>query len=881
MSNGPAKEVPADVGRNKTPRMLTSILVASLLSAAKPTAAFQPKNRPYDALHYRIDFKLKDAATFENKLTMTLKPKKALPELELDVRSLEIVSATIGGAPATFKVADDPALRTGTLTLKPAKPLAPNAEATIELTYTGTVNKSAHEGMFTVPNSDDPDALPYYFTQFEPTYARAFFPCNDTPEDKATSEIFAVVDARYLVLSNGKKEKDETFTEGGKNLRRVLWKQDQPHSPYLIALAVGQFEPQAVGGDVTSATIWSTPGKADRAFEAINSTRSALNFQSSFLGVKYPWVKYDQVAVPRFFWSGMENTSLVFNRESKFILDHKNDMVSRARITGLISHELAHQWFGNYVTLKWWDDTWLNEGFATFLGSLAEDSYYDNDMIEVENAVHIFDGYFQQEAGPRSHALTGRGGSSPEEMFDSISYTKGAMVLRMLDLWIGRAEMKKALKAYLEKYALQNATSDDFFATVFASTKKEKELKPFKEAWLKKKGYPVLFPEVSYSGGSATITIRQQPVHSDEKGPYVFKLPVVLHRESEPKYTKEELILVDKPVVTVKVDLAGPPQWVNWNKNGGALAKINTASVPEEQWADAARFDPDPVWRVLASWVLLGEMVNPDLKEETKPSDTAFNAVLDVLNKDPSAYVREAVLTRLARSKWKKLPAELGAPVFQLAKRPDLPEDALGQIRVRRAAMVLLGKIDYPEGHRYLLSEIQKREQDLNFLSALGDGVANLGTAEALATLQAAMRTHKPRGYAWYRNTAESIGSLANVDAVKAIRELFKENADNNEMVRNVLWRLDHNHVLRASPELSAWVRDCVIDPKAFPENIQSEMMELLETSKTSQTKDALVAIAEKSTSDRLKSSARHLLDTNFPAPAPAPAPAAPAPKKK
>jgi aminopeptidase N len=856
--------------------MVTSLLLASLLCAAKPTASFQPKNRPYDAIHYRIEFRLKDAATFENRLVMTLKPKKALSEVELDARGLEIEAVKVGGEPATFKIQYEPALRTGTLTVKPAKPLAASAEATIEIAYTGKINTSAHEGMFTVTDSDDPEALPYYFTQFEPTYAQAFFPCNDTPEDKATTEIFATVDSRYTVLSNGRKDKDEAFTEGGKNLRRVLWKQEQPHSPYLVALAVGVFEPLEVGGD-TPATVWSLPGKKDRAFEAINSTRSALNFEAAFLGVKYPWAKYDQVAVPRFFWSGMENTSLVFNRESKFILDHKNDQVSRARITGLIAHEMAHQWFGNYVTLKWWDDTWLNEGFATFLGELAEDNYAENDRVEVSTAAWVNDEYFKQEAGPRSHALTGKGGASPEEVFDSISYLKGAMVLRMLDTWVGRAEMKKALKAYLEKHAFSNATSDDFFAAVYASTKKEKELKPFKEAWLKKKGYPVLFPEVAYSGGTATVTIRQQPAHADEKGPFVFKLPVVLHRDTEPKFTKEELITVDKPSVTVKIEVPAAPQWVNWNKNGAALVRVNTPSVSEQQWVDGARFDPDPVWRLMCTWVLLGELANPAMKEETRPTDGAYNTLLDVLAKDPSPYVREQVLIKLATSRWKKLPADLGPTVFTLARKPDLAEDALGQIRVRRAAMTLLGKIDFPEGHKYLLAEVVKKDQDLNFLSALSDGVAHLGTPEALATIQAAMRTQKPRGYAWYRNTAEALASLENVDAVKAIRDLLKDNAGNNEMTRNVLWRLEENAMLKAAPEFAEWVKDSALDEQAFPENIRAQMIDLLESSKSDQTKAALTVISEKSSSDRLKSSADHLLASNFPA---KPVPAA-APKKK
>ncbi len=861
--------------------MVTSLLLVSLLSTAKPTASFQPKNRPYDAIHYRIEFKLKDESTFDNKLIMTVKPKKALTEIELDAKGLEITSAKIGGEPATYKQGYDPALRTGTLTLKSAKPMAANVEATIEVAYTGKVSATAHEGMFTVSDSDDAEAPPYYFTQFEPTYAQSFFPCNDTPEDKATSEIFAVVDGRYTVLSNGTKEKDEAFSEGGKNLRRVLWKQDQPHSPYLIALAVGLFEPVAVGGD-TQATVWTLPGKTDRAFEAVNATRSGLTFEASFLGSKYPWAKYDQVAVPRFVWSGMENTSLVFNRESKFILDHKNDQLNRTRIAGLISHEMAHQWFGNYVTLKWWDDTWLNEGFATFLGSLAEYNYHENDMVKVANAANVLEDYFAEEASPRSHPLVGKGGASPEEMFDEISYAKGAMVLGMLDTWIGRTEMRKALKTYLEKYANSNANSDDFFAVVFASTKKEKELKPFKEAWLKKKGYPVIFPEISYIGGTATITLRQQPSAGDEKGPFVFKLPVVLHRDLEPKYSKEELILVDKQTVTVKVDVPGVPQWVNWNKNNAALARINVPTIPESAWIDGARLDPDPTWRMLSTWVLLGELANPEMKEQTRPSDAAFGAILDVLNKDPSPYVREQVLNKLARTKWKKLPAEFGVPVFALAKKPDLPEDALGQILVRRAAMTLLGKIDFADGQRYLLSEVQKKDQDLNFISAFADGVAHLGTPEALATLQSAMRTQKPRGYAWYRNTAESLGSLESPAAVKAIAALFAENPGNNELVRNVLHRLEHNHAVLASAELAAWARDSALDEKGFAENVRAQILGLLESARSDDAKAALTAVADKCTNERLKNSAQHLLATNFPPKAaPAPVPEKAPPKKK
>jgi aminopeptidase N len=285
---------------------MLSTLLALALSAANPTAAFTPKSRPYDATHYRIDFKLLEGGAFENKATITLKARSALSSIELDARGLEVKTVTVDGAEAKFTVKADPALNTGTLTVKPAKAIARGKEATVVVTYSGKAGLP-HAGLFEVTDSRGT----WYFTQFQTTHARAFFPCNDQPDDKATTEIFAVVDAKMKVLSNGRKELDETFAEGGKTLRRVHWKQDQPHSTYLVALAIGAFEPVLTGGDIPS-TVWVRPGSQDRAFAAVDAMRASVNFQQNYLGVKYPWARLDAVAVPHFYWSGMENTSLIF-----------------------------------------------------------------------------------------------------------------------------------------------------------------------------------------------------------------------------------------------------------------------------------------------------------------------------------------------------------------------------------------------------------------------------------------------------------------------------------------------------------------------------------------------------------------------------------------
>ncbi len=843
--------------------MVAALLALAALSAAPAQKPFAPRARPYDVTHYRVEVRLRDEGAFDGKVAVTLKPKTALTQVELDAYGLTFKAATAGGGAATFASKDDPATHTGTVTVKCAKPLAAGKEATVELEYTGKAT-TVNEGFFTVAN-EDADALPYYFTHFEPDYAERLFPCNDQPDDKATSEVLAVVDERYQVLSNGKKLKDETFAEGPLHLRRVHWSQEKSHPVYGVALAVGLFDEVPLTGDVP-ASLWVPKGSSDRAFVASDFTPTALRTEEAFVGVKYPWAKYDQVAVPRFTWGGMENTSISFIRENGLVLEHKNHIYGRGRITGLISHELAHQWFGDLVTCKWWDDAWLNEGFATYLGDIAEDAYYENDRGKVERAFDTVVDYFRKEDGPRAHPLSQKGLAGVEQTFDSISYVKGAHVLRMLETWLGKAEMKKALKAYLERNALGNATSEDFFALVGSVTKKDKELRPFKDAWLSKRGYPVLFPEWSWSGSTATLKVRQQPNHADVKGPFVFKLPIVIHRESEPAYHKEQVLVMDKPEVTLKLDLPALPQWVDWNREGAALARVNQASINEQEWILAARADPDPVWRLTAQMTLLGDMVSPDATDQAKPSPTAMGALLDALAGDPSPYVRAAVLDRMGMAKWKRLPAEFGPVVLALARRPEkLPEDAFGLVSLRRSAMELLGKVDSAEGRAYLLEEVVKPETDLNYLPALAVGTARIGDSAALATLGQAINVHKPRGYAYYKAAAGALGAVQNPEVVRRIRELVKANPDNPELLNSVLWPLWDNYTVRSSPEAAELVRDFVIGEKGFGVEMRERVLALLDEVKTKDAKEALTAVAEKADVEGLKRSATEVLARNFP----------------
>lgn len=830
--------------------LLTSLTAAPLL----------PKPRPYDALGYQLEVRLEADGTFKNRLTARLKALKPLKEIEFDAYDLAIEFALVDRVAATPSPRYDPVGKTGVLSIKPTKPIAVGQETTVEIAYSGRAS-SSEEGFFVKPGEGQ--ALPSYFTQFEPTYAQRFFPCNDVPTDKATFELTAVVDERYTVISNGRKTQDEKFSEGAKNLRRVTWVQEKANAPYLVALAIGEYEPVIASAEIP-ATIWVRPGTKDRAFAAVDALKPLYNFMVGATGTPYPWAKLDVVAVPHSGISGMENTSVIFERESKVVVDHLNDQPGRMVITGLLAHEMAHQWFGNWVTCAWWNDAWLNEGFATYLGGEAADAYDDNDAHEVARVEAVVDKYFREENGPHSHPLAPTSTTTAESLFDATTYLKGASVVSMLEQWVGKAEFKNVLKAYLEKFGQSTATSADFFKLAGQVSHQEKAINAFKDAWLSKKGYPVLFPQTSLSGNRLTVTLRQRPNRSDEKGPFIFKLPIVVHRLSEPAYTKEQVIVVDKPEVTVSFDVMAAPEWIDWNQGFKALTQVNASSVSEAQWALAALHDPDPTWRLLAVWSLMGELGNPHMKQETKPTVVAMSIILNVLTHDPSPYVRVAVLNRLLTTRFKQLPPEFSAPILGLAKKPShLNGDAIGTILVRRTAMKLLGRTDSTEGHEYVLDALGKKDIDINYLEGLAQGAAFLGTSSALATLRTALITQKGRGYPYYRRTAQALGVVASAEVVDSLRQVLS--VPDNELSQGLAYNLDDNPRLKSTAEFARFVRDIVLDEHGLCLEARLQYLGLLDDVKNDWAKEVLMTIADKSTSAQIQVTAKKTLDGNFP----------------
>jgi HEAT repeat protein len=220
---------------------------------------------------------------------------------------------------------------------------------------------------------------------------------------------------------------------------------------------------------------------------------------------------------------------------------------------------------------------------------------------------------------------------------------------------------------------------------------------------------------------------------------------------------------------------------------------------------------------------------------------------------------------------------------LKLAKKPEnLNDDPLGYMRVRGAALEMLGKTEAPEGHAYILEQLGKREIDINFLGAFAGGAARINTAAALASLKSAIVTQKGRGYPFFRRTAEALGSMEGPEVIASIKELLMQNASNPELTRQLFNRLADNKALRDNPDFAPMIAVLVTDDAFNGDDIREMMLASLDDVKTGVAKEALLDVVKNSKSEQVKSSAKKVLDANFPAaPAPAPVKDAKAPKKK
>src|SRR5713226_9620304 len=483
----------------KRPSLLCAqiLLLASFATAQRLPNLAVPENY---TLSFAPDFTRDNFGGEETIQRQVLKPGSQIVLNSADV-VFQDASITSDGATQKAKITLDQEKETAPLAVD--KPLASGA-ATIQIKYTGILNNELR-GFYL---GKDGQGRKYAVTQLESTDARRAFPSFDEPAYKATFDITVIADKGHSAIANNKVESD-TPGPGQGNLT-VKRAPTAKMSSYLMAVAVGNFEYIEGSADGIPIRVYSTPGKKQLGAFALQAAENVLRYFNRYLGVKYPFGKLDLIGLPDFSAGAMENTGCITFRESVLLLDEQRASVNlKKEVASVIAHEIAHQWFGDLVTMKWWDDIWLNEGFATWMETKAVVPWKPEWNLELDDALETVRALNADSlASTRSIHQAAETPAQILELFDGIAYGKAAAVLRMLEAYAGPETFRAGVSEYLKQHAYGSATADDFWSALAQASKKPVD--QIMPTFVKQPGAPMVSVRSHCSGNATTITLEQQ-----------------------------------------------------------------------------------------------------------------------------------------------------------------------------------------------------------------------------------------------------------------------------------------------------------------------------------------------------------------------------------
>lgn len=674
------------------------------------------RSHDFDFIHYlvRLDIDIGDKA-FKGRMTATFRPlRDGLDTVVLDAEEFR-VGEVLGeqGDPLAFEQAP------GRLSVKLPRAFRHDETFFLTVGYEGCDPKNGlrfYDSSAERPAMVASDSWPYG--------VRHWFPCYDYPNDKAESEIIATVAAGNKVVANGRLV--SVTEDKAASTVTYHWLQDKPHSTYLIFLAAASY---AVVEDRLGAVpinYWVYPQHAEQARRTFGKTPEMMAYFNSLFGYDYPWDKYDQVEVP--FGGGAESTSATAMGE-RVIIDERAEIDFPS--LGIVSHELAHQWWGDLVTLRTWSEAWINESFATYCDYL----YFEHALGPDEGAVNLFNkknAYLQEARERYIRPIVFDRYESPPNVFDSHSYQKGALVLHMLRFILGDEAFFRTLSAFLHENDFDVADTHDFMKAVKTVT--GQNLDWFFEQWLYKPGHPVfeVIPDWDEMAGLLRLRVRQ--VQDRSRGIPVYRTPVRIGLITE-KGTRVHQVWIEDEDEVFEFQEAAQPLLVRFDE-GNFLLKELVFSKSREELLFQLQKD-DVIGRIEAASALAS------LAKE----NGTLEALKAAAEKDPFWEVRESALRALSQVGDQAL-----LPFFK-GRCGDLHS------RVRAAALSALGEFRQP-GMAAFFSKHFRQERSY------------VAQAEALKALG---KTGDPAAEAFLKE-AEKIPSFRNIIR-DASREALKSSS--------------------------------------------------------------------------------------------------------
>ena len=565
-----------------------SLAVCATLGAAEgPPKTRLAEVENVEAKAYFADLTLDpEKTTFSGEINIRMEIMEPLQTLWLNQEQLQIQSAVLkaGGVDLKAQVVaggdDFVGLR--------FESVVPKGSAVVTIRYTGEVQQKNSSGIFRQQEGGNW----YLYTQFEPTDARAAFPCFDEPSYKTPWQLTLHIPEQDSAISNTAVS-SEIVGGGRKNL---IFGATKPLPSYLVAFAVGPFEyvnAGTVGKNKVPVRIVVPRGKAAEAKYAAEVTAPILSWLEEYFGIPYPYDKADQVAIPNTAGFGaMENVGMVTYDQSLILADPKVDQIGRQRTyASVAAHELAHQWFGDLVTTSWWNDIWLNEAFATWMERkmIAEwKPEWQTRVADVgSNMGAEHDDSLVSARKIRQEILSK---DDINNAFDSITYEKGASVIGMFENWMGAEEFRKGVQGYLKQYAFRATSAGDFLDSLSTSSKRD-VTKPF-STFLNQAGVPIVSVALECKGGAASLQLEQSrflPTGSKGDTKQVWSIPLCV-RYGTGTTGQSQCMLMTQATETVALKGAkGCPAWVEANDKavgyyrvqykGGLLAALTSGDV--------------------------------------------------------------------------------------------------------------------------------------------------------------------------------------------------------------------------------------------------------------------------------------------------------------
>src|SRR5690606_12057446 len=404
-----------------------------------------------------------------------------------------------------------------TVRLEASSPIEPGAWR-VELAYRGKIQTQA-TGLFALdyPDKLSGETVRGLFTQFEAPDARRFAPMFDEPSYKATFDLSATVPAGQMAVGNMPITSEESLAGG---LKKVTFATSPKMSSYLLFFALGDFERlSAKGPGGVDVGIVSPAGSGEQARLALESTPPLLEYYTDYFGVPYPLPKLDNVAAPgqSSFFGAMENLGAILTFERFLLLDPTiTDPATQNYMYTALAHEIAHQWFGNIVTMAWWDDLWLNEGFASWMETKAS-ARFRPDWFPLVTRVNGRESAMNLDGFSTTHPViqTIRTVSETNQAFDAISYSKGEAVIAMLEAYAGEDVWREGIREYIQRHRYGNTTSDDLWraaeeagATGLVDIAHDFTLQP---------GIPLVRAESRCVAGTTQLSLTQSEFSRDRK----------------------------------------------------------------------------------------------------------------------------------------------------------------------------------------------------------------------------------------------------------------------------------------------------------------------------------------------------------------------------